>query len=345
LSALLKARSLDSLLVRKRQNILYLTGTRGEDSILFVSRDKNSLVTDTRYKEEYNTFAKNCTIKVREDKNLYAEIGDIAKKIQARHIGFEANSFAYSEYTYLKKSLKKKALVPTKDLIESLRMIKDKDEIRCIKRACKDACEVMDYALKEIRPFLSEKSLKAKIEAYIAGKGLKRADFEIIIASGKNASMPHAISSVKRIKKGEMVIIDLGILNSGYNSDLTRTVFSDRIEHKSSEIYNIVSEAQRIAIENIRPGVQSNYIDNISREYITKKGLGKYFIHSLGHGIGLETHERPAISRNNNTILQENMVITVEPGIYIQGWGGVRIEDVVLVTKGGCEVLTNGNRN
>jgi len=141
-----------------------------------------------------------------------------------------------------------------------------------------------------------------------------------------------------------MVVIDLGTMNCGYNSDLTRTVFLGRINRKYSRIYNIVLDAQKKAIESIRPGVTAGYIDNISRQYIINKGFGKYFIHSLGHGIGLEVHEAPRISRNNSTILKKNMVITIEPGIYIPGWGGVRIEDVVLITKNGSEVLTKSNK-
>ena len=225
-------------------------------------------------------------------------------------------------------------------MVESLRMIKDKDEIRHITEACKKGCEVMDYALKIAKPPLTEGSIKDKVEVYIAENRIKKAGFDIIVASGKNASMPHASVSGKNIIKGEMVIIDLGTMNYGYNSDLTRTIFLDKINGKYSRIYNIVLDAQKKAIENIKPGIKAKYIDNISRQYISEKGLGRYFVHSLGHGIGLETHEKPHISRNSNAILEKGMTITIEPGVYIPGWGGVRIEDVVLVTKKGCRILT-----
>ncbi|MDP8230147.1 MAG: aminopeptidase P family protein [Candidatus Gorgyraea atricola] len=284
---LLESNSLDSLRIKKRQNITYLTGTRDRGVVFFVSHKKTYLV-------------KNGAIPA-----------------------------------HLKRIRSKKGIV------ESLRILKDSDELRHIKKACKDGCDIMNYAIRCIVPGISERSVKDKVEQYIIKKGKKRADFDIIIASGRNASMPHAVPSSKKIKEGEMVVIDLGAMNYGYNSDLTRTVFLGRIDRKCLRIYNIVLAAQKRAIEKIRPGIKANYIDNISRQYISKKGLGRYFIHGLGHGIGLETHEGPSISKNSNITLKENMVITVEPGIYMTGWGGIRIEDVVLVTKNGCKVLTS----
>lgn len=336
----LKAKAVDGLLVRKKQNIAYLTGTKGEDALLFVSKDKNFLITDSRCKEEYAKTPKNYCLIIVKDKNIYGVFEDICKQIRLRRIGFESNNFSYSEYSALKKRSKNKWFVPISGVVEDIRAIKDNEEIRHIKVACKDGCDVMNYAIKSLKPGLAEKRVRSNIEGYIAKKGMRSADFDIIVASGKNASMPHASSLNKKIRKGEMIVIDLGIMNYGYNSDLTRTVFLGRIDRKSLDIYNIVSEAQRRAIERIKPGVQASYIDDISRKYIRDRGFGKYFIHGLGHGLGMETHEGPAVSSNSKAILRKNMVITIEPGIYIPGWGGVRIEDVVLVTKNGCEVLT-----
>ena len=338
----LRAKNLDALLVRKRQNISYLTGVRGEDAILFFSGKERLLITDPRYKEEYTKSIKNCHLRIAEDKDLRACIQLISKKTHSMRIGFESNNFSYSEYTGLKKTLKKSALVPTKDMLESLRMIKDKDEITYLKKACKNGCDVMNYALKIVRPCFSEETVKGRIEAYIAKKGTRKADFDIIVASGRNAAMPHAPASKRNIAKGEMVIIDLGTMDYGYNCDLTRTIFLDRINGRYSRVYNVVLDAQKKAIKGIRPGVKAKYIDNISRQYIIDKGLGQYFVHSLGHGIGLEVHEKPHISKNSNAILEKGMIVTIEPGVYIPGWGGVRIEDVVLVTEDGCEVLTKG---
>ncbi len=339
---LLRSKSLDTLLVRKKQNIFYLTGVKGEDAILFFSGRQNFLITDSRYKEEYSRRIKNCQVKVVEEKDKYAYLEETSRKTRSRRIGFESNYFSYSEHSSLKKKMGKISLVPVSNIIESLRMIKDRYEIKLIKNACKDGCSIMNYAVKTVGPHLSEESIKNRVEQRIASKGIKRADFDIIVAAGKNASMPHASASRKKVKKGEMVIIDLGTMNYGYNSDLTRTVFLGRIDRKYLRIYNIVLDAQKKAIENIKPGLSAGHIDRISRQYISSKGLGRYFIHALGHGIGLETHERPSISRSSSILLEEDMIMTVEPGVYIPGWGGVRIEDVVLVTRDGCEILTKG---
>jgi Xaa-Pro aminopeptidase len=337
---LLRLNSLDALLIRKKQNISYLTGIRGEDTILFVSYKGAFLITDARYKGEYLRGAKNCKLEITNDRNLYDAVAKVSTRIYPWRIGFESNSFSYSEYIELKKKLKKIKFSPVKGLVESLRMIKDKEEIKCIKRACKDCCDIMNYAFKIVEPDISEKSLKNRIELHIHKKGIDKANFDIIVASGRNASMPHAPISGKNIKKAKMVIIDLGTMACGYNSDLTRTFFMGRIDRKYLNIYNTVLDAQKTAFEHVKPGVEARSLDAISRQYLSNKGLGSYFIHSLGHGIGLEVHEEPSISRNSNIVLRENMVITIEPGVYIPGWGGVRIEDVVIVSKSGCKILT-----
>ncbi len=342
LKKLLETKSLDAFLVKKKQNLSYLTGTKGEDAVLFLSGSRSFLITDSRYKEEYARTAKNCQLVIAKWSEINACIGSLIKRKGAGRIGFESNSFSYSEYTDLKKGLINKRLVPVKELIESLRMVKDNNEARCIRVACKYGCETMRYGINSLKAYTSEAKVKNRIELYMIKNGLKGADFEIIVASGRNAAMPHASCTTKAIRQGEMVIIDLGIINYGYNSDLTRTAFLGRIDHdKYLRIYNVVLSAQKKAIEHIKPGVPARYIDYIARRYITEKGLGKYFIHGLGHGIGLEAHERPCISKNSNEMLQKDMMMTIEPGIYIPKWGGVRIEDVVIVTGDSCEVLTD----
>ncbi|MBU1006088.1 MAG: Xaa-Pro peptidase family protein [Candidatus Omnitrophica bacterium] len=340
LITLMDARSLDLFLVRKKQNIFYLTGARGDDAALIVSRKGNALVTDGRYKEEYKKTAKNCKINIVKNKGLREVVSDLCAAASRKKIGFEPDNLSYTEYTALKKKLKAGRLTPAGKLVESLRAIKDKDEIMLIKKACRGACRVMDYAERIIKPGITEKYLKNRLNRYIIEKNMGEPGFDTIVASGKNSAMPHAAASAEIIKKGKQVIIDLGTLDQGYNSDLTRTIFLGRINHKYREVYGAVLGAQKKAIERVRPGVRADHIDNISRQYISYKRMGRYFIHSLGHGIGLETHEIPRLSGNNDIVLRENMVVTIEPGIYIPGWGGVRIEDVVLITKNGCEILT-----
>ena len=343
LRALLASNSLDALLVRKRENIFYLTGSRGEDSVLVIARSGNFVVTDARYALEYKKSAVNTSIVTAGPGSALPRVRDILNKARAKRVGFEADSLTYSEFAAFKKQLKKARLVPAKKLVESLRMIKDSYEIGLIKKACTHGCRTMAYGLRNLAEPHTEKSLKTKIESYMLKRTFWPPSFDLIVASGKNCSMPHAVATDKKIRKGEMVVIDLGVRNYGYNSDLTRTVYLGKIEREYSRVYNIVLDAQKKAIDGIRPGVRASFIDSISRKYISEKGLGGYFVHSLGHGIGLETHEAPGLSGRNNTALKPGMTVTVEPAVYIPGWGGVRIEDVILVTKNGCEILTGSS--
>lgn len=340
--AYLKKESIDVFLVRKKENISYLTGARGEDSILFASPRKNILITDSRYEEEYKKSAIKCSVRVSKNKDLGQVITEACAETNSRSIGFEADHFTYQGYLGLKKLLGNKKLVPLTAAVENIRMIKDDGEIRDIRQACKDGAKLMNHAVKITKPGKSENSVKREVEAYALKNNLELADFDIIVASGKNSSMPHAAASDKVINRREMVMIDLGAMHSGYNSDLTRTVFLGKISHKYLHIYTIVLASQSIAIESLKPGVYAKDIDAVSRQYISDRGMGSFFLHSLGHGIGRETHEIPAISQDSKTRLEKGMVVTVEPGIYIPGWGGIRIEDTVLITKNGCEVLTKG---
>ena len=340
--AYLKKESIDAFLVRKKENISYLTGARGEGSILFVSPGKNILITDSRYEEEYKKSAIKCSVRVSKTNDLGQAVTEACAETNSGNIGFEADHFTYQGYLGLKKLMGNKKLVPLTAAVENIRMIKDDSEIRDIRQACKDGAKLMNHAVKITKPGESENSVKREVEAYALKNNLELAGFDIIVASGKNSSMPHAAPSDKVINRREMVIIDLGAMHSGYNSDLTRTVFLGKISHKYLRTYTIVLASQSIAIESLKPGVYAKDIDAVSRQYISDRGMGSFFLHSLGHGIGRETHEIPAISQNSKTRLEKGMVVTVEPGVYIPGWGGIRIEDTVLITKNGCEVLTKG---
>jgi len=342
--SLLAEKSLDCLIVRKKENIAYLTGTKGEDAILFISPRKKILVTDGRYKEEYVKNANGCSVRITNAKeNAFQSILHACIDTNSKIAGFESGSLSYQGYINLKKYLgKRKRLVPVSQVIESIRMIKDEEEIRQIRQACKYGCQLMNYGISALKSGLSENKIRRLIEIYALRHNIQLAGFDIIVASGRNASMPHASPSGKVLGPREMVIIDLGANYRGYNSDLTRTAFLGKITPKYLSVYEIVLDSQSRAIENLKPGVYVKDIDNISRRYISDKGMGRFFFHSLGHGIGLETHEIPAISQSSQVKLEKGMVITIEPGIYIHGWGGVRIEDTVLITENGCEVLTKG---
>ncbi|MCX5693367.1 MAG: Xaa-Pro peptidase family protein [Candidatus Omnitrophica bacterium] len=342
LTAYLKKESIDAFLVRKKENISYLTGARGEDAVLFVSAGNIILITDSRYEEEYKKNAGKCSVRIAGNKNLLEIISETCAETGSKFIGFEADNFSYQAYANLKKRLGGRKLIPLMAAVEDLRIIKDKSEIRYIRQACKYGVRLMNYAVKAAKPGISENSVKRVIEAYALENNIDLASFDIIVASGVNASMPHAAATERRIKKQEMVTIDLGAMYFSYNSDLTRTVFLGRINHNYSHAYDIVLASQAIAIESLKPGVYAKDVDAVSRQYISDRGMGSFFLHSLGHGIGRETHEIPAISQSSKIKLEKGMVITIEPGIYIPGWGGIRIEDTVLITENGCEVLTKG---
>jgi len=338
----LKKERVQAFLVRKKENIAYLTGARGDDAVLFVSPKNKILITDSRYEEEYKRFARGCSVAIAKNKNLGQAVSEACAKADLRRIGFEAGNFTYEGYLNLKKTLGKRTLIPLVQTVENIRIVKDNHEINYIRQACKNGAILMNYAINNIKEGVTENRLKLMIEVHALKNNFNLAGFDIIIASGKNASLPHAAASGKAIGKQQMVIIDLGAMYSGYNSDLTRTVFLGRISHKYLRIYEIVLAAQLKAIEKLKPGVYAKDIDAVSRQYISDRGMGSFFLHSLGHGIGRETHEIPAISQNSNVRLEKGMVVTIEPGVYISGWGGVRIEDTVLITEKGCEVLTKG---
>jgi len=342
LIAYLKKESIGAFLVKKKENIAYLTGSRGEDAILFISPKKNILITDSRYKEEYEKSVKRCSVSIVKDKNPWEIIIDACAGIRSKLVGFEADNFTYQGYVNLKKYFSKIKLTPLTHIVENLRMIKDESEIFNIKQACKYGAQLMNHGIDFAKPGVSENSVKRAIEAYALKNNFSLAGFDMIVASGANSSMPHAVASNKIIKRQEMVTLDLGAMYGGYNSDLTRTVFLGKINHKYLQIYNIVLAAQSAAIEILKPGVYVKDVDAVSRRYISDRGMGSFFLHSLGHGIGREIHEIPAISQNSKIKLEKGMIITIEPGIYIPGWGGVRIEDTALITKNGYEILTKG---
>ncbi len=240
----------------------------------------------------------------------------------------------------IKKALPGIRLKPAAGITAELRAQKDASEVGRIE----DAITVLDLGFKKVMnglvPGASEKELALAVEFYFKKNGADGLAFDTIIASGLRGAMPHGKASDKKIKKGELVIVDMGAFRNGYNSDETRTYCVGKATKLQKNIYGIVMEAQERAIKKIRPGVAATEVDSAARNFIEKAGYGKYFGHGTGHGVGLEIHENPYIGPLGKDVLKEGMVVTIEPGIYIPGWGGVRIEDMALVVKGGCEILT-----
>ena len=335
----MKKVSLDSFLVTNSTNVSYLSGFRGTDAVMLVTADDGYFLTDSRYIEEARKeIAGHLHVRLVEESTFFS-IEGIVKSDKLKALGFESMDLSYSVAHRLKDLLSKTGFVPVKNLIETLRSIKDPGEVDRIRGAVKLAKEVFERAAGSVRPGASEELIKRKIELDLVSRGSACA-FEPIIASGLNSSKPHARATNRSFKNNDFVMIDMGAKVDGYNSDLTRTIVLGRVNKKFREIYKTVGQAQLKAIDRIIPGAKASDIDKAGRDHIRKSGFGKYFGHSLGHGVGMDVHEEPSISPSSKTRLAAGMVFTVEPAIYIPGFGGVRIEDMVLVTKNGCEILT-----
>jgi Xaa-Pro aminopeptidase len=268
-------------------------------------------------------------------------VSGLSRKLNLRRLGYEERHLSHDAYLYLKKAFKGKVkLLPAQSLIEELRQTKDSDEIAKISKAVAIAIKAFKFARSLIRPGIREIEAAAELERFIRYNGAYSSSFDIIVASGPNSSYPHHVTSARRIRKDEPVLIDMGVDYQGYKSDLTRVFFSGKIDKFQASIYNIVLEAQERALNEIKPGIATRKIDTAARQHIENRGFGGFFSHSCGHGAGLEVHEKPSLSSKDNNKLSPGMVFTVEPGIYLPGRFGVRIEDMVLVTKTGCSILS-----
>lgn len=339
LHTILKNNHLNGFLVSKQANISYLTGFPSSDSYLIITPDKNYFITDSRYYQQARSKLKSIRVKL-SGKSVFRTIADLAVGSGIRRLGFEARSLEFAQYRQIKKFLKTARFVATDNLIDEQRKIKEREELTKIKKAVDIAVQALRYAGRIIRPGLKEIEVAAQLERFVRYKGARATSFETIVASGKNSAFAHHITSDRKLKKGESLFIDIGVNCEGYKSDLTRAFFLGKIPSKIREIYDIVRQAQHLAIEKIKPGIKIREIDRSARQHIAKFGYGGFFGHNLGHGLGLEVHEEPCISPDNETIVQEGMVFTVEPAIYLPGKFGIRIEDDIVVTKQGCRVLS-----
>ena len=336
----LRNNSVDALLVSKEANVSYLCDYPCRDSYLLVHPKETIFITDFRYTEEAK---KNIPgVSVFQYDNLFKDTAALARKLKVRKLGFEAKDLNFAEYSKIKSYLGPKAkLKDTFNIVETLRQIKGDQEINLIRQAIKITAQTFEFIRKFLKPGVKELEIAAEIERFIRYQGAKMSAFNILIASGPNSSLPHALISSRKIRPGEPILIDIGVDINGYKSDLTRVFFLDKIPTIQRRIYGIIQEAQGLAIAAVKPGIIIADIDSAGRKHIEEQGFGRYFGHSLGHGIGLEVHEEPSISSKNKAQhLEEGMVFTIEPGIYLPGKFGIRLEDIVLVTKKGAEVLS-----
>jgi len=341
----LKEENLDALLVTTLTNVRYLSGYSGSNGLLVIAPQRSFFLTDFRYWEQAKKEVKGSKI-VFGERDLFDDLPklDILKSKRIR-LGFESENLNCTSYRRLKNLLPQALLVPTEKLIESLMMIKDQEELKTIRKAVQITDRVFSQILNFIQPGITEQDLAAEIEYMMKKDGAEGPAFDTIVASGFRSALPHGRASRKKIKQGEFVTFDMGALVDGYCADLTRTVVVGKAKARQKKIYDLVLKAQKKAIKSARPGLRGVELDKTARDVIKKAGLGKYFGHGLGHGIWLMVHDLPKVSSKSGDILAPGMVITIEPGVYIPKWGGVRIEDDVLITKRGCEVLTQSPKD
>lgn len=336
LRELLARENLPSLLVSSPPNVRYLCGFSGSNGILLVTRKSAWFFTDFRYQEQMKYQVHGCRKQMLK-RDLFTDFPQEYIR-GADRLGFEESHITVARYKMLKRRLKRVRLVGTKDLVIGLRRTKDKGEAALIRRAQRITEEAFRWALENARPGVRERDLAAGIENLFRQQG--ECAFPSIVASGPNAALPHAKPSDRQLRKGDVITFDIGCKYEGYCSDMTRTVFLGRPDPDLAQVYSIVLEAQRRALAAVRPTAMCADVDAAARNYIKDMGYGKYFGHGVGHGVGLEVHEQPGLSFAARDALAPGDIVTVEPGIYLPGLGGVRIEDMVLVTKTGHENLT-----
>jgi Xaa-Pro aminopeptidase len=335
----LKRRRLEGFLVTDMTNVRYLSGFTGSSGFLFITKDKNFFVSDFRYKKQAEQEVCGWDIVI-EKGNRMEVIENLAKKTAIKVLGFES-SVSYMFYRKLSKA--GPVLNDTEGLVEKIREIKDAREIKAVAEAVRRA----EQAFLEVKPYLKkgaeERAIALRLEDRLKKNGCRSIPFDIIVASGLNSAMPHAKTTGKKFQEGDLVTIDWGGEADGYFSDMTRTFLlkGGRNAGKKKGIYQIVLEANKRSISSVAPGVLSKKIDSAARNYIKNAGYNEYFGHGTGHGTGLQVHEAPRITWTKSVILRENMIFTIEPGIYIPELGGVRIEDMVAVKPRGCKVLTS----
>ncbi len=340
---ILKREKLDGIFLISAPNIRYLSGYTGVDSYAVISPMGNAFITDYRYIEQAQRECKGYDVMLHQapDRKMTDVLKDYCHKKGIRSLGFEKKYVSYELYKTLKDKFKDIELIPVSGLVEELRAVKDDYEQDCLRKACAITDEVFERILKFIKPGMTEKEIALEMQYLLCKSGADDSSFDIIVAAGKNGSLPHAIPSKYNISTGDFITMDFGALYKGFHADMTRTIIIGDPSEKQRDVYNTVKKAQETALAKVKAGVNVKTLDKTSTDIITAAGYEEYMGRGLGHGIGLMIHEEPFVSSNRDSILRAGNVITIEPGIYIPGWGGVRIEDSVIVKETGYEVITN----
>ncbi len=330
-------KSIHYFLITSPKNIRFLTGFTGDWSVLLLSRRNKYLLTDSRFTEQAEKESSDCII-VAVTKTISNSLKSLIRK--TKKVAFEENSLRYGQYREIKKILKQRSFIPTSGIVDRFRLLKTKNEISYLSKAAKIADIGFREICKSIRTGKKEIEIASELEYILRRNGSTAHPFPTISITSANTSLPHGQPGMKKIKRGDLFLLDFGATYNGYCSDITRTVVVGKATKKQQKIYSLVLSAQLAALKTIEPGKKLKEVDRVARECIARAGYEKNFGHGLGHGIGLEVHEAPGVSSRSKDVITDGMVFTIEPGIYIPNWGGVRIEDDVAIVNKKVRILT-----
>ena len=339
-----QSKDVDAVLVSSPANIRYLCGFAGTESYLYLSGKHGVILTDSRYTLQAEEESGGLEVRSIAGKRGYGQLlKELLREDGVGRLGFEDGSMLYRTVRKLQEEagISEERWIPLGDALSMLRVQKSEEEIELLAKAEQIWDASVSYILGQLAPGVTELETAARLEYFMRSQGAEDKSFDTIVASGLHSAMPHAVPTEKRLEPGELVTLDFGCRYHGYCSDMTRTVVIGRAGERQKELYRIVLEAQQTALFKLRAGMTGAEADRTARSVIEKAGYGAYFGHGLGHSVGLEIHERPALSPRDETVLKPGMIVTVEPGIYVPGVGGVRIEDMVVVTETGCRNLTS----
>ncbi len=339
LRALIAEHELAAVVVSKPENRRYFSGFTGSSGMLLVSADQARLITDFRYIEQAALEAP-AFIVVRHGSDMYDTLANEVKAIGGGKIGFESDFATWEAHEKMNAVIGN--LFPLH--LDRLRMVKDEAELAALRVAVRLADRAFDHILSFIKPGVSERDVALELEFFMRKNGAEKAAFDIIVASGPRSALPHGRAGERLIAAGDFVTMDFGAVYDGYHSDITRTVVVGKATDRQREIYSLVYAAQHAGLEAVAAGRTGREVDEAARRIIGNAGYADYFGHGLGHGVGLAIHEEPRLSPSGDEVLTANMTVTVEPGVYLPDWGGVRIEDTVVVTAGGVQILTASSK-
>lgn len=340
LQTIFKTEGIDAILISDPNNRRYFSGFTGSDGMLVISPDQAWIITDFRYWEQVYQQVSGLTL-IKQEQDIWESIADLLRKQAFKKIGIEADNLSYADYRRLQGLLEKASLVPLDDAVRQIRWVKESGEIELLAKAAEITDLAWQKTLEIIKPGIQERDVALEFDYQLRVNGAEGSAFTTIVASGARAALPHAEASTKPIASGEWVLLDGGALYQGYHADMTRTVIIGKADDQQRKIYHLVLQAQMLALEGLKAGMIGKEIDAIARNFLTRAGYGDKFGHGLGHSVGLEIHEEPRLSVSGNHPIPVGAAVTVEPGIYLPGWGGVRIEDLVIVESDGLRNLTH----